>query len=327
LYDGQLDSAEYVIRKAADFREIHIGTTLTQSQYEFTINMLKLQLSERKIALVKFNNRGWWYSPTSLYKIASLKIQKILLQYVLINQMTSNPERDRTVYDLFCGEATTTFDEAYYLIKDFSPGYFVKKYQQYQVADPRTNLQKYFRLVTRQMQWERGKEKEAFKGYQELAREVTLDTANEKLFLARLFEGLAKGNDEDGTQREYDFYSNSLYENYPQLLPFTGLRLKMKINSGGIDDDATQQVLKEIKQCNIEWVNEADANTPIANIVFNKRGDKYEATVNVKGGSDKTMVTDEKMIFKKPEGAGKELALRLFGKSGAKVFEKIDAGN
>jgi hypothetical protein len=33
------------------------------------------------------------------------------------------------------------------------------------------------------------------------------------------------------------------------------------------------------------------------------------------------------MIFKQTEGAGKELALRLFGKSGAKVFEKIDAGN
>jgi hypothetical protein len=32
------------------------------------------------------------------------------------------------------------------------------------------------------------------------------------------------------------------------------------------------------------------------------------------------------MIFKLPDGAGKELALRLFGKSGAKVFEKIDAG-
>ncbi|HEX8357540.1 MAG TPA: hypothetical protein VF610_09020, partial [Segetibacter sp.] len=101
MYDGQLDSAEYVIQKAADFKEIHIGTTLTQSQYDFTISLLKLQLTERKIAVAKFGNKGWWYSPAALYAIAGLKFQKMLLQYVLVNQMAANPERDRTVYDLF----------------------------------------------------------------------------------------------------------------------------------------------------------------------------------------------------------------------------------
>jgi hypothetical protein len=327
LYDGQLDSAEYVIRKATDFKEIHIGTTLTQSQYEFTINLLKLQLAERKISLIKFSNRGWWYSPTSLYKISALKIQKILMEYVLINQMAANPERDRTVYDLFCGEGTTTFDEGYYLIKDFSPAYFVKKYENYQKTDSRINLKKYFKLFSYQMQWAGNNEDEALEGYQQLVRDVTLDTANEKLFLARLYEGLAKGNDDIGNQRDYDFYSNALYENYAQLLPFTGIRIKMKLNTGGVNDDNTEKVLKEIKKCNIEWVDEADANTPIANIIFSKRADKYEATISVKGGSDKSIVSNEKMIFKEPEGAGKELALRLFGKSGAKVFEKIDAGN
>jgi hypothetical protein len=327
MYDGQLDSAEYVIHKAADFKEIHIGTTLTQSQYEFTINLLKLQLTARKIALVKFENKGWWYSPTSLYKIAALKIQKILMQYVLINQMSANPERDRTVYDLFCGESTTTFDEAYYLIRDFSPNYFVKKYENYQKNDPRKSLERYFKLFTYQMEEAGSNDRKAFEGYQQLARQVLLDTSNEKLFLARLYEGLAKGNDDYGTQRDYDFYSNSLFEDYPQLVPFTGVTIKMKLTTSGIDDANTQQVLKEIKRCDIEWINEPDANTPIANIDFAKRGDKYEATINVKGGSDKSIVANEKMVFKQAEGAGRELALRLFGKSGAKVFEKIDAGN
>ncbi len=77
----------------------------------------------------------------------------------------------------------------------------------------------------------------------------------------------------------------------------------------------------------LNWVNDADATTPIANITFAKRSNNYEATINVKSGTDKSIVSNEKMIFKKADGAGKELALRLFGKSGAKVFEKIDAGN
>jgi len=327
MYDGQLDSAEYTIQKAADFKEIHIGTTLTQTQYDFTISLLKLQLSEKKIALVKFQNKGWWYSPSALYKIAGLKFQKMLLQYVLINQLAANPERDRTVYDLFCGESTTTFDEAYSLIKDFSPSYFIKKYENYQKTDTRQNIQRYFKLFTYKMQWINGDEKEAFDGYKQLVKDVVLDTANEKLFLARLYEGLAKANEEEGTERDELFYTNALYETYPQLLPFTGITAKMKLTTSGIDDDKTQQVVKELKKCNIDWVDEADATTAVAQLNFIKKGDTYEAILNVKSGSDLPSVIDQKMIFKETEGAGKELALRLFAKSGAMVFEKRDAGN
>ena len=327
MYDGQLDSAEYAIQKATDFKEIHIGTTLTQNQYEFTINLLKLQLAERKIALVKFQNKGWWYSPTSLYNIASLKIQKVFMQYVLVNQLTVNPERNRTVYDLFCGESTTTFDEALYLIKDFSPSYFIDKYKDYQKLDNRKNLQRYFELFTHQMQWQAGDEDDAFRGYQQMVKQVTLDTSTEKLFLGRLYEGLAKGNDYDGYERDYEFYANALYEEYPQLLPFSGLTIKMKLNSAGVDDEQTEKVLKELKKCKIDWVNNADSNTPVANIAFVKRGDKYEATVNVKSGSGMQTVLNEKMVFKDTEGAGKELALRLFAKGGAMIFERRDAGN
>jgi hypothetical protein len=327
MYDGQLDSAEYTIQKAADFKEIHIGTTLTQNQYEFTVNLLKLQLAERKIALVKFQNKGWWYSPSLLYKIASLKIQKVFMQYVLVNQMSVNPERDRTVYDLFCGESTTTFDEAFYLIKDFSPSYFIKKYEEYQKKDNRKNLQRYFELFTYQMQWQAGDEDDAFHGYQQMVKQVSLDTTTEKLFLGRLYEGLAKGNDVDGYERDYNFYTNALYEEYPQLLPFSGLKIKMKLNTTGINDDQTQKVVREIKKCKIDWVDDAESNTPVAYVDFTKKGERYEATINVKSGSNIPAVMNQKMVFKDTEGAGKELALRLFAKSGAMVFERRDAGN
>ncbi len=327
MYDGQLDSAEYVLQKAASFKEVHIGTTLTQSQYEFTINMLKLQLGERKIALVKFENTGWWYSPSSLYKVAALTLQKMMMQYVLINQLSANPERDRTVYDLFCGESTTSFDEDYYLIKDFSPSYFIKKYENYQKTDNRQNLQRYFKLMTHQMQWSNGDEDKALEGYRQMIKEIRLDTANEKLFLGRLYEGLSKGSDEQNNEKDYNFYSNALYEEYPQLLPFSGIAIKMKLGTSGTNDENTEKVLKELKHCNINWTDNADVNTAVANINFIKKGDRYEATINVRSGLNKLSVSNEKMIFKDTEGAGKELALRLFGKSGAMVFEKIDAGN
>ena len=321
LYDGQLDSAEYAILKAADFREIHIGTTLTQNQYEFTVNLLKLQLVERKIELLKFENRGWWYSPTALYNIATLKVEKNLLQYVLVNEMAANPERDRTVYDLFCGESTTTFDEAFYLIKDFTPPYFIKKYENYQKMDKRNNVQRYFRLCAANMQWMNGDEDEAYNGYKQLLKDASLDTDAEKLFLGRLYEGLAKGSDEAGDGNAYNLYANSLYENYPQLLPFSGVKAKVKLNTIGLNDDNVANALKELKKCNIEWVDDADANTIEAYLNFKKIGDKYQVAISTKGGSGKVIVNGEKMIFKKSEGVGKEIALRVFGKGGGMVWE------
>jgi hypothetical protein len=322
LYDGQLDSAEYTLNKAAAFKEVHIGTTLTQTQYEFSINLLRLQLIERKIGLEKFVNKGWWYSPTSLYNIASLKIEKLLLQYILINQLTANPERDRVVYDLFCAESTTSFDEALYLLKDFSPAYFIKKYDRYVQADNRINLKRYFRLIKHEMEWQDGDEDEATEGFENIIKEITVDTANEKLFLGRLYEGLARGYDEDNNKRDFEFYSNVLLEEYPQLIPFSNLPVKMVLVTAGIDDEATKNAIKELKKCNINWVDNADANTPVAKVSFNKRGEKYEATISVSSGSNKAVVANEKFIFRPDVGVGKEVALRLFGKGGAMVWEK-----
>ena len=321
LYDGELDSAEYVLQKAADFKEVHIGTTLTQSQYDFTINLLKLQLTEKKIALVKFEKKGWWYSPTSLYKIASLKLQKMLMQYILVNEMAANPERNRTVYDLFCGESTTTFDEAFYLIKDFTPSYFITKYEQYQKTDNRKNMQRYFRLFDYNMQWMNGDEDKAYAGYKQLVKDVTLDTTAEKLFLGRLYEGLAKGSDEAGNGNDIDFYANTLYECYPQLMPFSKVRSKIKLTSSGTEDNVVSDVLTDLKKSNIDWVNDADGNTLVAAVDFKKMGDKYQAIINVKSGTNKTVVSNERMVFKNREGVGLEIALRLFGKSGALVYD------
>ncbi len=322
LYDGQLDSAELAINKAANFKEIHIGTTLTQSQYDFTVNLLKLQVTEKKIGLEKFINRGWWYSPSSLYNIASLKVEKMLLEYVLINQLSENPERNRVVYDLFCSESTTTFDEAMYLIKDFSPAYFIQKYKDYQKTDPRQNIDRYFTLFTHNMQWFKGNEKEALEGYENMVRDVTLDTTAEKLFLGRLYEGLCKGYEENGNKTGYNFYSNALYEKYPQLIPYNNMKVQMHLSTSGVEDEKTASLVKELKKCNIEWVENTNDETPQAFINFVKRGDKYEATFNVKSGMNKAVVQNEKLIFKEVDGAGKELALRLFGKGGALVYEK-----
>lgn len=319
LYDGQLDSCEYAIDKAANFKELHIGTTLTQTQYDLTVNLLKLQLTEKKIQLIKFQNKGWWYAPTALYNITSLKIEKMLLQYVLVNQMMNNPERDRLVYDLFCSEATTTFDEAYFLIKDFSVPYFIKKYKTYQQKDPRTQVQRYFKLFEAKLMLDDGDEEDAQKAFENIFSSTAVDSQAEKLFLARLYEGMSIAYDENGEDEKSRRFAIELLETYPQLIPFSGIKMRMKLNVSGLDDNITDDVVDELKDCKIKWTNDNAAAT--VNISFAK-GSKYEAVMNVMSASGKVIVSNQRILFKKgDEGVGSEIGLRIFGKSGAMVWE------
>jgi len=318
LYDGQLDSCEFALNKAANFKELHIGTTLTQNQYDFTINLLRIQLYDKKLQQEKFLNKGWWYSPTSLYNISQYKAGKMMAEYIVVNQLTFNPERTRLVYDLFCAEATTTFDEAWYLMKDFSPQYFIKKYTDYQQTDKRSNIQRYFKLFDAKFKWVNGDEKDATKDFENLDRTAVLDTANEKLFVARLYESLSKAYEENDNKNKQSAYSNALFEEYPQLIPFSGITMPMRLSVSGVDDAITKAVTNEIKKCNINF---SGNNGPAATITFNKKSNSYEAIINVRSSTGKPIVNNARLIFKTAEGAGKEIALRLFGKGGALVYE------
>lgn len=319
MYDGQVDSAELALDKAEDFKEIHIGTTLTQSQYEFTINLLKLQLLDKKMALTKFLNSGWWYSLSTLYRLATMGIEKILLEYVLINQLSANPERERTVYDLFSSESTVTFDDIFYIIKDVSPAFFIKKYSTEKNSDERQNIQRYFKLTTNQLQQQLGNNDEAYTGFKNLLNEVKLDTANEKLFLARLYEGLSKTGDKEGTASTQKFYINALLERYPQLIPFSGIDMSIALNIRGLRDDKVDEVLKQIKASNINWVKSDEAMAS-ATLAFEKRNQDYQVTYTLISANN-LVVSNNKMIFRQADRAGRELVQRLFGKGGNLVFD------
>ncbi len=337
LYDGQLDSCEFYLTKAANFKELHIGTTLTQSQYEFTINLLKVQLVDKKAEQVKFLNRGWWYSFTDLYNFIALKIEKYLNVYVVVNEMANNPERKRIVYDLFCNESTVSFDESMFLLKDFSNSFFQNKYEEYQQKDKRKKIQRYFKLFCAKLKYENGDKKEAAvmgenllkppvslstTNSEDLTNENMADTATEKLFYARVYEMLAKSYDKEDNQKCI-LARNNYFDTYPQLVPFSGVTMQMNLSVSGESDDIITNVIKDLKSSNIEWTKETDPNSPFVKITFSKKGKLYEAIIYVKSASGKTIVNNEQLIFKNAFGTGKEIALRLFGKGGVVEYDGV----
>lgn len=327
LYDGQLDSCDFFLTKAANFKELHIGTTLTQSQYDFTINLLRIQLLDKKLDLVKFFNPGWWYSFSDLYTTCALKLEKLMLEYSVVNAVAHNPERKRIIYDLFCGESTVTFDESLYLMKEFSLPFFQKKYENYPVVDKRKKIYRYFNLFEARFKYERGNDEDALNECRHILDmsnndpgqeyENVIDTATEKLFLARVYETMALTDDEGSSNG----LMSAFYNQFPQLVPFSGIKMKMNLNFSGENDAVIKEVIDEIKDCNIEITSEESTYIPQGFINFTKKGKNYEAEIYVNTRGGRGIMQCQRLIFDKPEDVGKELALRLFGKGGAIKFE------
>lgn len=321
LYDGQLDSAAITLDKAVAFHEIHIGTTLTQPQYEFTTGLLRLVWYNLKIAQLKFFDRGWWFHPSSLYDLGALEAQKYTHEYVLATQLALNPERARIIYDLFCGESTVGYDEIWYLMKRYSPKYFMKLMDQYIATDPRYNIKRYFQLYNAKLEYENGRKEDAQAMLEKLMGTVMLDNAHEKLFLGRMYEALARSYEHDKNEEKKDLFMNTLYEQFPQLIPFSGIAAGIHLQVTGTDDAVTKKVVEELKDCNIKWEPLTGTSTPVATVDFKKKGIKYTVTINVISGNNKRIVSNERFLFMQPAGAGKEIAMRLFGSSGASELE------
>jgi len=320
LYNGQLDSCEKAIDKAAQFRELHIGTTLGQAQYEFAINSVKLLLVKNKLARIKFLNRGWWYSPTDLAEVGALSGQALLLKFALVSELSTNPERELVVYNIFASENVIGFDEILTILENISPPYFEKIYQQKENTETRKNIVRYMQLFYGEFAYENGDYRQSQQTFENILNTALLDTAHEKLFIARLFQDLARGyrhGDEDAraSEMQYRFFTE-----YPQLLPFSGFTQKMHLVTDAADG-VEDRIIRELKGCDIDFTGDGGPETPQAVVHFTVLKGKYEADFQVTDASGKFIVPPKKMYFKKAAGVGKELAMRLCGVDGPAAFE------
>ena len=139
--------------------------------------------------------------------------------------------------------------------------------------------------------------------------------------MARLYEGLSIASKNDERKDNYLDYSNNALDVFPQLVPFSGIKIQAQLVTSGVDDAVTKKVVDELKESNINWVNKPGSGSALASLRFDKKGNKYEVILNMRSGSGKPLVTNGRLIFQQPAGAGNELALRLFGKGGSLEFE------
>lgn len=269
MYDGQTEIAKRYAMRAEQFKEIHIGTTLGQSHYDFTVSLLNLILKEREIEQLKFLHNNWWYSPMLISKIAALTVEKYTLQFLIINQFASNPERDLVIYKLFSTESTVSFDEIWYLIDGFSTNYFLNKFEKEITQEKRYNIKRYDKLFVAKLLMKKGKYKEAKLKLESILNEILIDKEFEKLLLARVYEALAICKKE---LKENDMIDlKYCAEIYPQLLPFSGFQIPIRLHSNEKTEKEVN-VIKAFKNANFKIVSDLSENAMDVNILFKQKG-------------------------------------------------------
>jgi len=312
-YDGLILDADRYANKAAEFKEVHIGTTLSQAHYDFSVQLIRLMNKESLLNRQKFENKNWWYNPRIIARMSRLLGEKYMQQFLIINQFAQNPERDRVIYKLFSTESTVSWDEVWYLIKDFSTQFFLERFQKEARQDERKYVRKYFKLFVARLKMEQGDHKEAQILLNEVLRDPNIDPDYEKLFLARVYQAQAECALARKDNAGYNGYMYRFYQVYPQLVPDTELKMNMRLNISGQPDNI---VIDRLKDCNIEWVSNSSVPAPSAYLIFSVSGTKKKVEFYVLDSSGKYIIEKQMLPYDKSEAIGVHLAYRLFNIGG-----------
>ena len=308
LYDGQIDIAQRYAMRAAQFKEIHIGTTLGQSHYDFTTSLLQLMLKMKEIEHVKFLNKDWWFSPTAISQLARLTVEKYTLQFLIINQFAMNPERDQVIYKLFSTESTVSFDEVWHLIEGFSTNYFLEKFEKAVQDDKRIHVKRYYQLFVAKLLLKKEEYEKASAILEQLLNEPKVDNTYEKLFKARVFEAMIQCSEElkeDNSELKTYFVNT-----YPQLVPYSGIAIAMRLHSNEKSIEE-KSIIEALKKTNIQLTNDLSADAIDVNILFTKKGSvsviQYETKWNQQVITPLTEIS-----YKDASSVAKQLPFYLF---------------
>lgn len=310
-YSGDLKKSKEFRDKAANFKEIHIGSTWGEVAYNRNTLLFKYLFHKKSIKEIKFRDDYYWYKPQKLYEISKHHFKQENAHLLLTSELSADPERFVGYYNLFASENNLFFDEIWELIKYFNSDYFIKIFEEKLEDDERERVHKYFNYFIAQFHIEDGDYDKAIQKFKDILNDEYLDNNTEKLLIARIHEALCQAyTDEEKTDLANENLM-SFYNNFPQLIPYS--ELKMKFNLEVVNNTLTEEqkeIVEELKDTNIEWV-ENNQIWPTLIISFTKKEDKHAIVYQVEVDSETRF--EGNIDVKDIENPGQQVAFRAFG--------------
>ena len=306
LYSGNIEACARSLDKADDFNEVHYNTSFREDQYRFMLKTLRLMQARYEIQAHKFENRRHWLSFDWWKDIPGLTYDKYTTLYKLANEMTENPERNMVYYHPFHTESIISFDELWYIIKNYSNDYFLKKLKAYDQTDPRQQADRYYKYYIGKLLKAAGSSEAAYDMLTGILNSGKLDKINERLLIARIHENCAEIAADNDWGPQVAFHTNLFYQTYPELVPFSDVRMSFRLTPANTQNPALQKVLSQLERFNINWQADESGNYPDVQFSLNEQNQlQYQVMVN------REVFTQGYVDLSTPDAANK-LAYRLF---------------
>lgn len=305
LYQGQLDECFKATKKADEFEEMYIGTTWLPEQYKSASAVVQYMAKSAEINQLKFQNKGWWYTPKDFFRVLGLYLEKFFMKFNLATVFSQSHEREQVTYHIFSSENLITFDEVWFLLKDFNPEFFRTKFQELGKKDKRPMVKKYFQFMEANFLLEDEQYADSKKLFNEILQDKTISPEFEKLFQARIHLALASIAEEEENITDQNAHLYKVYELYPQLLPLENISpaFSLKVND--------QEFAEALKKTQMNFTELPDANTLNLDVQITKAKQTTTIHYRVLNGQDKVLREDNIEIAAN-EIAAKKLSNEIF---------------
>ncbi len=310
LYSGYMDDCVASLDKADKFTEVHYNTSFREDQYRFMLKALRLLQIEYQLQTYRFEHKNRWLSLDWWKNSPGLAYRRYTTVYQLANELARNPERDMVYYHIFHTESIISFDELWQIVKHFNRDFFKNTFRRLSREDPRQNLGRYYNYFVGKLMLEEGKEETAYDVLTSILTDPKLDREYEKLLIARVHENGAIIAGEKGWGPQKAFHLNEFYRVYPELLPFSGVRMAFRLQlAPELQSDNRPEVrraLAQLRDFNIDWEPSERENYP--EVALRLEGSdllQYQVIIN------REVFLQGSLDLTQPD-AGKSLAYRLF---------------
>ncbi|HNP17623.1 MAG TPA: hypothetical protein PKL31_04235 [Fulvivirga sp.] len=310
-YAGDLEASKKYRDKAANFKELHINSTWGKLHYDRNTLLLDYLYNYRKIDEIKFSDKYYWLNIKKLSDIAKYYFKQENDHMLLTSDLSANPERFLVLYNIFSSENTIFFDEIWSIIRTFNPNYFIRIFEDKMKQDSREGILKYYQYFIAKFQLEDGNYQQAVTSFNKILADKTLDQTYEKLLMARAYEGLSIAFGELDKSKEATENLLKFYNTYPQLVPFSPLKMKFKlhIENRNLSEDQ-QTIIDAVKRHNIDWVDENESSPIIVSINFAM--DEGKKVLNYQVRDHLEQKFEGSIEYKAVENPGQQLVYSLF---------------
>ncbi len=291
-YNGEVEKFGTYQERAGNFEDLHIGTSHGEEMYERSKLVLNYLHLDQQMKAIQFEDDFYWLKPKKLFKLANLYLERKSVHLLITGHLASDPEREIVTYNIFASENLIFFDEIWECIKDFNADFFIKTFKEKIETDERESIKKYFRYLIAKFHLSEGDTKKASEYLQLILDDETLNPETEKLLIARTHEALAELHDEEDNETEKDKSLLELYKSYPQLIPFSKNRIKMKLEIEKPPSEKFTEIEETIRGMNVKWQEKNGDNYPTASITFEQKDQTILAKILVEAEGKELLKTE-----------------------------------